>query len=148
MALALLLGGLAFAHAELITSEPAANTTVTAELTGVTLKFTEPLETKFSIFKAYRLDAAVDMSADNAWQRINGLAGALVSEVLTSRTDGDAEARVDTGLKAADARSAEVVIDLKQDLQPGLYVVMWRVLSIDTHTTQGFTVFEYAPSAE
>lgn len=146
--LPLLLGHSANAHAELITSDPAAESRLTTAPELVTLEFTEPVETKFSIFKVYQLDAEVDMAAENAWQRLNGLAGALVSEVLTSRDDADAMARVDAGLTGAAARTDSVVIGLKSELPAGTYVVMWRVLSIDTHTTQGFAVFEYAPGGE
>lgn len=144
----LLLCGAALAHADLAASEPAANTTVREAPEGIALTFSEPVETRFSVFKVYRLEAKVDMAEENAWQRLNGLAGALVSEVLSARDDDAAEARVDTGLLGAEARSADVTIGLREELPAGAYVVMWRVLSIDTHTTQGFLVFEYAPAAE
>lgn len=143
--LALLLSGAALAHAHLEASNPAANATITQPLTAVTLTFSEPIETLFSVVKAYRLDTDVDMSADNAWQRLNGLAGALVNDVLTADDQG-APARVDTGVQGAGATTAEVVLTLKEDLAPGAYVVMWNVLSIDTHTTQGFLVFTYEPA--
>src|SRR5690606_14285294 len=78
MSLALLVSGAALAHAHLEASTPAANATITQPLTTVTPTFSEPIETLFSVVKAYRLDADVDMSAANAWQRLNGLAGALV----------------------------------------------------------------------
>jgi len=145
MSLALLVSGAARAHALLEASTPAGNTIVTQPLTAVTLTFSEPVETFFSVVKAYRLDTDVDMSADNAWQRLNGLAGALVNDVLTADDQG-APARVDTGVQGAGATTAEVVLTLKEDLAPGAYVVMWNVLSIDTHTTQGFLVFTYEPA--
>ncbi len=145
MSLALLVSGAALAHAHLEASTPAANATITQPLTTVTPTFSEPIETLFSVVKAYRLDADVDMSAANAWQRLNGLAGALVNDVLTADDQG-AEARVDTGVPGAGATTAEVVLTLKDGLAPGAYVVMWSVLSIDTHTTQGFLVFRYAPA--
>lgn len=34
---------------------------------------------------------------------------------------------------------------LPTDLAPGTYAVMWRALSVDTHTLQGFMVFTYQP---
>lgn len=82
-------------------------------------------------------------SAD-AGLRLNGLAGALVSEVLTKRDDVDE--RADSGVVTTDTRR-EVVLMLKEDLAPGYYVVMWRALSTDTHTVQGFYVFRYQPRA-
>lgn len=146
LALGLLLGGHALAHAELLTVDPPGNATVGAAPTAVTLTFSEQVEEGFSIFKAYRLDADVDMAAPDAWPRLNGLAGALVAEVLTARTDAGAQARVDTGLIGGAGRGAEVTLGLRDDLAPGLYVIMWRILSIDTHTTQGFSVFAYQPA--
>lgn len=139
--------GVALAHADLASSEPAAETTITEPIEEIRLHFGEAVELDFSLFKVYQLDATeVDMTAENAWQRLNGLAGALVSDVLESRNDS--EARVDAGLANDEQRSEEVVIELQDDLAPGVYVVMWRILSIDTHGTQGSYVFEYAPQAQ
>ena len=59
----------------------------------------------------------------------------------------DADARADAGLTNAERRAKEVTIGLRDELAPGVYVVMWRILSIDTHGTQGFLVFRYAPPA-
>lgn len=70
-----------------------------------------------------------DMSAENARQRLNGPAGALVSEVLES--ENDADTRTAEGLANDEQRGREVVIDLRDDLMPGFYVVMWRVRSLD-----------------
>ena len=111
----------------------------------VVLSFTEPVETRFSLFKVYPLDGEVSLP-DGATTlegtealRVNGLAGALVADVLAAR--GDEDARTDEGLLTPDARSPEVVIALPEDMPPGAYVVMWRVLAADTHPTQGFFVF-------
>ena len=137
----------ALAHATLVSSEPLPETAVTVPLEEVRLNFSEAVELDFSLFKVYGLDATgVDMEADNAWQRLNGLAGPLVSDALASRNDS--EARVDTGLANDERRSAEVVLALREDLEPGVYVVMWRVLSVDTHGTQEFYLFEYAPQEQ
>ncbi|WP_081439952.1 copper resistance protein CopC [Meiothermus ruber] len=38
-----------------------------------------------------------------------------------------------------------MVIALRPGLGPGVYVVLWRVLSVDSHTTQGFFVFVVEP---
>lgn len=139
--------GVAWAHATLESSEPAPETTVTEPLEEIRLRFGEAVELDFSVFKVYELDVAkVDMTAENAWRRLNGLAGTLVSDVLESRNDS--EARVDAGLANDEQRSEEVVIELQDDLAPSVYVVMWRILSIDTHGTQGSFVFEYAPQAQ
>jgi len=140
---ALTLIGAASAHAELEESTPAAGETVRTLPEAVTLNFTEPLEVRFSTFKVYPLGADLDMSAEDARARLNGLAGALVSEVLTAQ--GDEAARADAGVSTAERTSREITLPLKDGLEPGHYVVMWRALSVDTHTTQGFYVFTYAP---
>ena len=131
---------LAAAHADLVASEPENGAVVTAAPERVELRFSEPLETLFSVFKVYRLDAEVDLSAADAGPRLNGLAAGLVNEVLDLR-DGEGDARVDTGIESDGATVAELGIVLQEDLPAGHYVAMWRVLSIDTHVTQGFIVF-------
>lgn len=143
--MALLLGGgLAHAHAEFEVGDPAANSLLTTLPAEVTLKFTEPVEVRFSLFKVYRLETDLEPGshAEHDTMRLNGLAGALVSEVLPTR--GDDDARADAGVVTEERTSAEVVLELKKDLPPGHYVVMWQALSVDTHTTQGFYVFNYA----
>ena len=137
-----LIAGVAFAHSELESSAPAANATVPAAPTEVSLTFTEAVEVRFSTFKVYPLGADID-SADAAQARVNGLAGQLVSEVL--ETQGDEAARANTGVSAGERTSAEITLPLKDDLGPGHYVVMWRVLSTDSHTSQGFVTFRVAP---
>jgi methionine-rich copper-binding protein CopC len=60
-------------------------------------------------------------------------------------TRGPPAARADEGVVTAARTTPEIVIRLKSDLRPGAFAVMWRTLSVDTHTTQGFYVFTYAP---
>src|SRR5690625_281588 len=138
--LLVLAGGSALAHAELRTSEPAAGAVVGAGPQEVQLSFSEPLETLFSVFKVYPLAAGdVDPAADNAAQRLNGLAATLVNEVLELRDDADE--KVPAELVSAEATTAELKLTFQEPLPDGHYVVMWRVLSIDTHVTEGFFVF-------
>jgi hypothetical protein len=133
-----LLAGTATGHAYLKLSDPAEDGTVAVLPQAVRLVFTEPVEVRFSVFKVYRVDA------DPEWdlRRINAVAGALVSRVLALR--GDEADRADAGLQTGDRTTTDVTIRLRPDLQRGPYAVMWRVLSIDTHTTQGFYVFVFA----
>lgn len=143
LALILTLAGVGVAHSELESSTPAANATLQAAPTEVSLSFSEAVEVRFSTFKVYPLDADIDPSADDARARLNGLAGQLVSEVL--ETQGDDEARADTGVSEAERTSETITLPLKPDLPAGVYAVMWRVLSVDTHTSQGFISFQVAP---
>lgn len=130
---------LAAAHAELATIEPKKDAVVSAPET-VTLVFTEAAVTAFSLFKVYPLPPVTDVpeGTDQLLAR-NAVAGELVSEVLQKRDDADE--RADQGLLTTEAESAEVVLALKEHLMPGDYVIMWRVLSVDTHTTSGYSIF-------
>lgn len=138
--------GPALAHADYDSSDPGRDVVLDAAPAAVTVTFTEDVETRFSLFKVYRLehptidDAAL---AEPDFLRLNGLAAALANDVLQLR--GDADARVDLGLVDPPARTDRVTLRLRPDLEPGAYVVMWRVLAEDTHPTQGHFVFVVAP---
>lgn len=144
--LALGAGG-ALAHADLESAEPAPETRVGEPPAEVRLHFSEAVELDFSVFQVHELDSGdVDGSEETAWQRLNGRAAALVAEVLGSR--GEDVGGVHVGIRTDERRSDQVVIELVDDLVPGYYVVMWRVLSVDTHAGQGFFVFEYSPQTQ
>lgn len=145
LTVALLLEGAAYSHAYLETSSPTEGEVLAQPPGDVTLSFTEPLEVRFSTLKVYPLDAELDLEAENAAQRLNALAGQLVSDVL--ELQDDEEARADLGAEADGRTSAELTLPLRADLDATHYVVMWRVLSTDTHTTQGFFTFSVAPAA-
>lgn len=135
----LLLAQGAAAHAHLQRATPAQESDVRRPIDQVTLTFSEPVEVLFSTFKVYALEPKEDVLATKA------AASQLVSQVLTVRNDTRDPRRVDKGFSPARGISSEVTIGLKDELDPGVYVVMWRVLSIDTHTTSGFYIFTYAP---
>ena len=58
--------------------------------------------------------------------------------------DDAAGHRVDKGDVAAAADDASVLTVSLSPLPPGRYTVKWRVLSVDTHTTEGDFSFEVA----
>lgn len=147
---ALTLVGAASAHAEFVSADPAPGSVLSEAPGAVTLTFSEPVETRFSRLKVYPLEVAEEaVPADPAnpsereRQRLNALAAELVSESLEA--DDDAEARADTGFQGEARTAAVVTLGLKSDLEPGLYVVMWEVLSIDTHWTSGHFLFFLEP---
>jgi methionine-rich copper-binding protein CopC len=143
LALILTLAGSALAHAELSGSTPADGAVLSAAPAVVTLTFTEPVEVRFSTFKVYPLEANFDPAAEDAQAQLSGLAGQLVSEVLEAR--GDEAARADTGLITGERTAKTVTLPLKPDLSAGVYVVMWRVLAVDSHATQGLVTFRVEP---
>lgn len=133
----------AAAHAALQSSEPAAGAAVTADVTEVTLTFTEGIEALFSTFKLFRLDAEVDLNAANAELRLNGLAAVLVNRYLGSQEVGEGQVVIELVTDRADRTT--VVLRPLEPLAPGHYVAMWRVLSADTHVVDGQFVFTVLP---
>lgn len=124
-------------HSYLRESTPAAGEVVTT-LETITLEMTEAVELNFSTFKVYHLPDAPE--APHA--RLDA-AQALMREVLLLRNDDDA--RADLGVISQGRTSDVIEIALRDGLEPGIYVVMWRALSIDTHTTEDLLIFEYYP---
>jgi copper resistance protein C len=53
--------------------------------------------------------------------------------------------RVDRGDAKVDARDARVLQVSVPALAPGRYRVVWRVLSVDTHVSEGDFTFDVAP---
>lgn len=136
------IASVASAHAELSASDPENGATVPHAPSVVVLEFSEEVEVPFSTFKVYPLGAEVDPNTPDAQARRNGLAGSLVSDVLG--VQNDMAARADLELVPDEATASTVSLPLKAGLEPGIYVVMWRILSVDTHQTQGFLTFEIA----
>lgn len=127
------------AHAFLNASVPSADSTVTTPLKEIKLSYSEQVQIRFCIFKVYKIEAP--QGAD--LRTLHAAADALVSANLLKR--GDEAARADAGVANTERTSTDIVVRLK-DLEPGAYVLMWRALSVDTHTTQGSFVFIYAPA--
>ena len=153
LSLALLLSiHMGFAHADLASASPEQNAVLSEPPSEVVLTYTEAVEVRFSMFKVYALEVAGDLSEPQDRLRINAAAGALMSEMLDAEEDAeeDGASRADTGV-LTEARTSDMVTlalgTLESGaLEPGFYVVMWRVLSVDTHTSTGSFVFEYDPN--
>jgi copper resistance protein C len=65
------------------------------------------------------------------------------SGIAVKAADGRAVA---TGVSTVDPGDhATLIVPVKTQLQPGHYKVNWRVVSADTHTTQGSFSFEVKP---
>ena len=124
----------ALAHSYLIRSSPRLGQTVRVMPKTVLLEFSEPLEINFSSFKVYALPASSDPQK---------AAADLSARVLSLKND--AEARADAGLVSNTSPAAQLELKLKEKLPSGWYVVMYRALSIDTHTTTDQFIFRYQP---
>ena len=129
-----LLAGVAFAHSYLSSSSILANSILKFSPERVTLEFTEPLEINFSTFKVYKLETKTTDP-----EKLKLEVQALINRVMTLKTDGSS--RSDNGLETNVAQAARVKLKLKANLKAGMYVVMYRVLSVDTHITQDFFTF-------
>jgi methionine-rich copper-binding protein CopC len=53
--------------------------------------------------------------------------------------------RVDAGDAKVDTTDATILRTTLKPLLPGMYKVAWRVLSVDTHTTEGTFYFRVGP---
>jgi methionine-rich copper-binding protein CopC len=80
--------------------------------------------------------------AEGGHDTLDTAASAFVPTVIDLQ--GDEDARADAGV-ATTGSSNTVTINLKENLAPGAYVTMFRILSEDTHTVEGFITFEIAP---
>lgn len=74
---------------------------------------------------------------------LDAAAESLMADVMDA--PDDAGARADTGVTPAAGQSETVTVRLEDDLEPGAYAVMWRVLSVDSHAIEGFLTFTYDP---
>lgn len=142
IAATLALAGVAHAHAYLVSSFPAENALLRRSPGEVRLSFTEAVELRFSQFAVYALEAPSERWRDMRW--LQEQAKALAEKVLSAGGIKPA-GRVDAGLRTQARTADNVSLALKPDLGPGVYVVLWRVLSVDSHTTQGFLVFVVEP---
>jgi copper resistance protein C len=123
----------AFAHAYLMGSSPSAGQTVRVIPKTIMLEFGEPLEIGFSTFKVYALPASSDLKKT---------AEDLSAKMLLVKEDG--AARADLGLVSSISPAARLELKLRTDLKPGWYVVMWRALSTDGHSTTDHFIFRYS----
>lgn len=130
LAVTLLLGLIpaAFAHAVLVESTPAQGETLAADAESLQLVFSEGVEIDFSVVELYALTEAeleVTGEEDAYW------ADFLQNDELQDRL-------VETAVTADDVT---VTVTPETELAAGEYVLVWRVLSIDTHTAGGFLRF-------
>lgn len=88
--------------------------------------------------------AADDHGDDSGHGALDAAAETLLAEVMGAQ--GDEDARADTGVSPSEGQSETVTLRLRGDLEPGAYAVMWRVLSVDAHTIEGFLTFTYDPN--
>ncbi len=133
-----LLTGVVLAHSYLSSSSILANSILKTMPEHLRLEFSEPLELGFSSFKIYKLETK------STGEKLKLEAQALVARVLALKND--LAKRADDCLETTASQAAVLKLKLKPNLKPGIYVVMYRVLSVDTHITQDFFTFSLSSS--
>lgn len=160
----------ASAHADLEASSIEDGATITALPSEITLTFTEGVELEFSTFKLHPLNLQGETGDDHTeaaegedhghaegeddhaeaeethgdssgHAELDAAAEALVPQVIGLEDD---PAQLPVTVSAAPDADTTIALDLEDELAPGPYVVMWRVLSADGHTIEGFLTFTYA----
>ncbi len=128
--LAALLLSVALSHSEPFETTPANGAGVKVMPKSVRITFNEAIEGAFSSFKVYVYTAEVTKAKLQAFAKSKiGL-------------KDDAAARADAGANLS-GTTKTVNVALKPALKPGVYVVMWRVLGVDTHTVEAYSYFRY-----
>lgn len=125
-------GTTVFAHSELVSAEPADASVLSSQPTAVTLTFSEVVEPSFSTFMLRPL-------TDTDTAAVSSGREGFIAQTLT-----DASGQFDVKPESAEADET-VTLSLPEDLQPGAYAVVWRALSVDTHTMQDLITFTYRP---
>ncbi len=127
---AALLLSVALSHSEPFETNPANGAGVKTMPKSVRITFDEAIEGAFSSFKVYVYTAEVTKA------KLQSFAKSKIG------LKDDAAARADAGTSLT-GTTKTVNIALKPALKPGVYVVMWRVLGVDTHTVEAYTYFRY-----
>jgi methionine-rich copper-binding protein CopC len=123
---------------EMMASEDTASAGNSAESDVAEDEHTEGEEHTDSATKDTSATEDADTDGKHTDEVMDTAAKELIPMVL--EVTDDKAARVDTGIVEKDT-SKTVTLNVKENLAPGAYVVMWRVLSVDTHTVEGSLTF-------
>jgi copper resistance protein C len=126
------------AHAMIETSSPENGGVLENTQTELVITFSEPIETMFSVFELHTLDVPADAEHEVRASAANAAMAQVFNMDATSLRNID---MLNSG------QSATVTLSLPEVLEPGSYALMWRVLSIDSHSSQDFITFVVADSS-
>lgn len=121
VALIALLPSVSVAHGMLLRSQPPVDSEIPQLPETIRLSFSERIESRFSRVTVHR-----------------ALRDGETGEVT-------AQERVDTGMAEGPAITQELIVRLPATLPAGLYLIQWRVLSVDSHRTTGRFTLTYTP---
>jgi methionine-rich copper-binding protein CopC len=137
--------GIAFAHSNVKASTPKDHEHVKVMPKTVSLTFDEALETKLSTFKIIYapMESMMKNGKPISGSAMDDVAEKIATSAINAKTDG--KNRVDAGYApGTKAQTKTVALALKPGMnQPGVYVVAFRVTSVDTHVEKGFIHFHY-----
>ncbi len=136
--------GFALAHSNVVFSIPKDHAHVRVMPRTISLRFDEAIETKLSVFKVYFMPESMMMQNGKMMSsaKMDDVAEKFATKMLNAKDTPD---RVDAGLAAGTAaQSKQVALLLKPNTKRvGVYVVMWRTTSVDTHVETGFVHFHF-----
>jgi methionine-rich copper-binding protein CopC len=112
------------AHGTLLRADPAVNSQVAERPSEVRLWFNESIERRFSRVTVHR------------------------AERDATTGEFEPQQRVDAALVEGHRITRELAVKLPATLAPGVYLVQWQVLSIDSHRTSGKFTLTYAPRTD
>ena len=92
---------------------------------------------------APRVGSTVESAPAELRLRFSEAVEGAFSQITLSTKDGGAIALGPLGLDPQDERT--LVATVPGTLAPGVYKVSWRVVSVDTHSTEGDYTFEVKP---
>jgi copper resistance protein C len=138
-------GAIVLAHSNVKASAPKDHEHVKVMPKTVSLTFDEPLETKLSTFKIIYapMESMMKNGKPISASAMDDVAEKIATKAINLKTDG--KDRVDAGYApGTKAQTKTVTLALKSGMnQPGVYVVAFRVTSVDTHVEKGFIHFHY-----
>ena len=138
------ISGMVLAHSTVKTAIPADHAHVTTAPKTVSVGFDEKFSAKSAVFKVYYLPPSSMIKNGKMMNpgQMDDVAEATMNKYVTAKTD--TAARVDTGMvKSPSAMVDKMVIKLKPNLQPGVYVTMWQLKASDGDTVKGFIHFHF-----
>jgi hypothetical protein len=132
----------ALAHSTITGATPADHAHVKTAPKTVSINFDEKFAAGSAVFKVYYLPETAMMKNGKMMNpgQMDDVAEATMNRFVNAKTD--TSARVDAGMvKATSSMVDKVVINLKPNLKPGVYVTMWSLKAADGDAVKGFIHF-------
>jgi methionine-rich copper-binding protein CopC len=120
-----------------ITATPSDHAHLMAAPSQITLNFPKAINLKGAVFKMYVYALSVMMKG----AQMDVFAKAAAPKFLA--LERDTADRVDTGLIGTKAQTNKVMIGLKKNLKPGIYVTGWNLSSNAQKPSSGFVHFHF-----